>query len=218
MVLIKLLNLSVAHLIEEVLGLFHEDSELNKDHKFKTLPTIPGYSYYYLIVKYFLWKLLVEKIRSFSWRCLSMNILPSRRIFFFSPPGEFYKNFFFVIKHTHTHTIPVNAWNFKCSQFGGIDHRITHYSTNVMNKEKYRQFCMFRRNILPNSVIFMYDWWVEQAKFSGIDDPVGWMWGATFYTKEVHPLFSFVWFLFLKAERKLNTRLKRKVGLIIRTI
>ena len=41
----------------------------------------------------------------------------------------------------------------------------------------------------------------RKQSFSGIDDPVGWMWGETFYTNEAHPLFFVCLILFLKAEK-----------------
>lgn len=41
----------------------------------------------------------------------------------------------------------------------------------------------------------------RKQSFSGIDDPVEWMWGETFYTKETHPLFFVCLILFLKAEK-----------------
>lgn len=57
-----------------------------------------------------------------------------------------------------------------------------------MNKEKYRKFCMFAEEtfyLVCNDCVWLMIG-ARKGSFSGTDDPVGWMWGETFYTKEVH--------------------------------
>lgn len=53
----------------------------------------------------------------------------------------------------------------------------------------------------------------RKRKLSGRADPVGWMWGETLYVKEAYRLV-FV-FVFKGKEGKLNSKLKRKVGVIV---
>ena len=55
----------------------------------------------------------------------------------------------------------------------------------------------------------------RKRKLSGRADPVGWMWGETLYIKEAHRLFFVFVFVFEGKEGKLNSRLKRKVGVIV---